>query len=181
MLSASTEEKRVMKSLLASVSFLVLVSISIHAQSILKANDFSFGNESKSRSNVEELYTLANRWILSIARPGDRFLAQQENEQIVFLGSIPLSEVKGTCPISGSHLQFKLTMNFEKGNYRYTFDQLTHSYTIICVGNLAYSISEPLKNSTIKDKHRRKVYQEVELKMENLMSELKGAMSGERK
>jgi hypothetical protein len=128
----------------------------------------------------QQLYTNAKNWILKTLKSNDNIvnLDDKEYNSITGSGTILLEDRIGNAGVtySNTKLNFKITIQFKEGKYKYSFVNFTYSAEKR-LGNYNGTVVVPLEGLDIGKKATALVLKDVSMKMKILVESLIAANS----
>ena len=126
------------------------------------------------------LFFNAKNWLFSMIKPGEDiiYLGDTQHDCIVFIGYINLkNRARGGCDVINCRLNFKLILQFKEGQYKYSIDNLMHSYSMVCGQYGNYPVRAPIERIKFPKNKKNEIIMEADQKLRSLIAALKKAVS----
>jgi hypothetical protein len=122
----------------------------------------------------QQLYEICKDWVVRNLKSSDNNILfdDKEYKQITASGAIKTTDMPiAMCAISNCMADFKLTLNIKDGKVRYTIENIVHHGTNTC-SNPPERMTTPLEKWNMKIKLSKKVFADIEEKLQALMTDL---------
>lgn len=173
--------KKAMKIIIASTLIYSFSIFHLFSQDLVLTDDFKLGEVVQVESaSKEQLFQNAKHWIFRLLKSSDNLihLDDEHSNSIIVAANIMLeTRVSFACMLNDTKLDYKLTIAFKDGRYKYTIDNMIHRYVGNCGEGETVHRSAYLQDIGFSKRKRAKVYNEVDQKLKLIIADLKQSMA----
>ena len=153
----------------------------LFSQDVVLADDFKLEEVIQvETSSKEQLFQNANDWTLRTFMSFDNLYHFDEEHRNSIIASANLMLRRRStllCTINEPRLNYKMTIMFKDGRYKYIIDNLVFEYVETCGEGVIRPVSAPLGEIGFGINKRINIYEEVDQKLKSLIADLKQSMA----
>ena len=153
----------------------------LFSQDVVLADDFKLEEVIQvETSSKEQLFQNAKNWTLRTLMSFDNLYHFDDEHQNSIIASANLTLKRRStflCTIDDPRLNYKMTVMFKDGRYKYIIDNLVLQYVETCGDGVFRPVSAPLEEIGFNINKRINIYEEVDQKLKLLIADLKQSMT----
>lgn len=153
----------------------------LFSQDIILEDDFKLEEVIQvGTASKEQLFQNAKDWTLRTLMSFDNLYHFDEEHRNKIIANANLTLRRRStffCNINEPRLNYKMTIMFKDGRYKYVIDNLFFEYLETCGEGVIRPMSVPLKDIGFGMNKRINIYDEVDQKLKLLIADLKQSMA----